>query len=345
MVFMTSLLRSAGTVFLGAAILMTPAISSANDDGPFAGKQMRFYTMGGPGGGYDTYMRALIPPVEKALGAKLIPTNEVGAGGLVAMNRIVSATPDGMTLGLIGAEALVTAQLYKLPGVNYDLRTLEWVARVSAEAKVVLVAEKSSFRSLSAMSAAPRPITWAGTGKADGNSDFSAILAHATGMKSKIIVGYNGSGGMNVAIENGEVDGRVVSDESAALFTKGKQMRVLAILARERSAQFPETPTVFEQMQIAPEKQRMLDWRAGAAALGRVVLTTPNTPADRLQVLRKAFAAALQDPETIAELRRRGLEPGYASGQQVTKMVADAVGTLDEPALATLREVALERYY
>ena len=47
--------------------------------------------MGSPGGGYDTYMRALIPHLEKKLGARMLPTNEPGAGGLIAVNRTVNA--------------------------------------------------------------------------------------------------------------------------------------------------------------------------------------------------------------------------------------------------------------
>jgi tripartite-type tricarboxylate transporter receptor subunit TctC len=88
----------------------------------FQGKQVRFYTMGSPGGGYDTYMRALIPHLEKKLGAKMLPTNEPGAGGLIAINRTLHAPPDGLTILLVGGETLVTAQLYDAPGVNYDVR-------------------------------------------------------------------------------------------------------------------------------------------------------------------------------------------------------------------------------
>jgi tripartite-type tricarboxylate transporter receptor subunit TctC len=94
------------------AILVTP--SGAADESAaafFQGKQVRFYTMGSPGGGYDTYMRALIPHIERRLGARLLPTNEPGAGGLIAMNRTLNAPPDGLSILLIGGEMLVTAQL------------------------------------------------------------------------------------------------------------------------------------------------------------------------------------------------------------------------------------------
>lgn len=96
---------------LGAAIglnLFSALPAQAADESArvfFQGKQVRFYTMGSPGGGYDAYMRALIPHIENRLGAKLIPTNEPSAGGLVAMNRTVNAAPDGLTILLIGGEA------------------------------------------------------------------------------------------------------------------------------------------------------------------------------------------------------------------------------------------------
>jgi len=97
----------------------------AADDAALAfyqGKQIRFFTMGSPGGGYDTYTRTVGSFLEKKLGAKVITTNEVAAGGMIAMNRTINAPADGLTLLLTGGEALVTAQLYGLSGVNYDVR-------------------------------------------------------------------------------------------------------------------------------------------------------------------------------------------------------------------------------
>ena len=331
---------------MAATLLAAQAAAcAASESNFFVGKQIRFFTMGGPGGGYDTYMRALIPPLEKRLGAKILPINETGAGGLVAMNRIVTAPPDGLTFVLIGGEALVTAPLYRLPGVNYDLSTLTWIARVSAEAKVVLFSAKTEFKTLADMLASPRPIIWAGTGKSDGNTDFSAILAYATGMKTKIVLGYAGSGGMNIAIENGETDGRVVSDESAALFAKDGRFRVMTVLARERAEQFPEAPTIFESAKLSLEGAKMIDWRAGIAALGRLIVSTPGVPIDRVEALRSAFAGALNDPETIAEIKRRRLSPEFASGDEVDAMIKHALAMLDEGALAEVRKVVLEKYY
>lgn len=345
---MTRMLAPIGLGLLIACGLTRVAgaqVSPGDAGGSYAGKQVRFFTMGSPGGGYDTYMRTLIPPLEKRLGAKLIPINESAAGGLVAMNRVVTAPPDGLTFVLIGGEALVSAPLYKLPGVNYDVRTLTWVARVSAEDKVVLTASGSPFTSIADMAGSERPVIWGGTGKSDGNTDFSAILAFATGMKAKIVLGYKGSPAINLSMESGETDARVVSDESAALFVRAGKLRVVGTLARQRSEQFSGVPTVFQQSRLTAQGERMLDWRAGVAALGRLIVSTPGVPSDRLSALRAAFKDVLADPEVIAEIRRRSLSPGYASGEQVADMVAKAMTSLDDAALSLVREVIGERYY
>ena len=85
---------------LGASLLLAAPLRVEAQLAPlfFQGKQVRFYTMGSPGGGYDTYMRALVPRLEKKLGARMLPTNEPGAGGLIAVNRTINAPPDGLTI-------------------------------------------------------------------------------------------------------------------------------------------------------------------------------------------------------------------------------------------------------
>lgn len=337
--------RACAIVMTMAVGLLLAAPALADAGGAFQGKQMRFFTMGSPGGGYDAHMRTLIPHLERKLGAKIVPLNETGAGGILAMNRMITAPPDGLTILLTGGEGAVTGQLYELPGVRYDVRKLVWLARVSGEAKVMLIGEKSPFKTVADMMKGDRPVIWGGSGKTDGNSDFSAIVAHATGIKTRIILGYKGSGGMNMAIETGEVDGRVVSEEAAALFVRGGKMRVVATLARERSHQFPDVPTVFEAVRLNPEQARWIEWRASIAALGRLIVTTPGTPKDRVDFLRATFKQVLTDPEVIAEIKKRRLAVGYAPGEEVAKQVEAAMTTLDAARLAEVKDVALNRYY
>ena len=340
-------LRGFVSAALGASLIAAaPACAAAESAAAFfQGKQVRFYTMGSPGGGYDTYMRALIPHLEKKLGARMLPTNEPGAGGLIAVNRTVNAPADGLTILLVGGETLVTAQLYDAPGVNYDARKLTWLARVSSEAKVALLGPKSPYTSVADMARSVTPVTWAGSSKIDGNTDFTAIMAHALGMKSKMIVGYKGTGDMNLAIQRGEVDGRVVSEESAALYGPSNGMRVVAVLARTRVEQFPDAPTLFEGAKLAPAHARLIDWRASIAGLGRLMVVTPGTPPERIDLLQKTLAEIIRDPAFVAEAKKLSLSANHAGAEEVRATVEQAMTLLDKAGLAEIRQIALERYY
>ena len=340
-------LRSFVSAALGASLLAAlPAPAVAESAAAFfQGKQARFYTMGSPGGGYDTYMRALIPHLEKKLGARMLPTNEPGAGGLIAVNRTVNAPADGLTILLVGGETLVTAQLYDAPGVNYDVRKLTWLARVSSEAKVALLGPKSPYASVADLVKSVTPVTWAGSSKIDGNTDFTAIMAHALGMKSKMIVGYKGTGDMNLAIQRGEVDGRVVSEESAALYGPSNGMRVVAVLARTRVEQFPDAPTLFESAELAPAQARLIDWRASIAGLGRLMVVTPGTPPERVDLLQKTLAEIIRDPAFVAEAKKLSLSANHAGADEVRATVEQAMTLLDKAGLAEIRQIALDRYY
>jgi hypothetical protein len=57
-------------------------------------------------------------------------------------------------------------------------------------------------------------------------------------------------------------------------------------------------------------------------AITRVYVTTPGTPKDRVQLLRKAFAATLKDPDFLAEAKKAQLEVNPLTGEEVGKLVA-----------------------
>jgi tripartite-type tricarboxylate transporter receptor subunit TctC len=337
--------RNRGRAALAAVGLIALA-SAAARGGPFDGKQMRFYTMGSPGGGYDTHVRTLIPHLEKRLGAKLVPLNEAGAGGLLAINRVLTATPDGTTFVLTSGEGLVTAVLYGLQGVNYDLKTLEWIARVSEDSKVVLVSAKSEFAAFADLLKGDRRFISGGSGKTDGNSDYTAIMCHALAIKCQIVLGYKGTGDLNLAIETGEIHSRIVTEEAGARFVKGgNAIRPLATLARERSEAFPDSPTIFEVAKPSEQQSKWLDWRAGIAALGRVVVATPGTPKPQLEALRAGFKEVIADPAFVAEAKSRGLQVRYASGEAVRAMVDRTMAALTPKELDELKDIVLNKYY
>ena len=98
-----------------AALLLTPAVVHAADDPAVAafykGKIVKFVMSAGEGGGYGTYVDAIIPYMQKYIpgNPKIIVQHMQGAGGLVAANNLYNVLPrDGSVFALIHRAAVST---------------------------------------------------------------------------------------------------------------------------------------------------------------------------------------------------------------------------------------------
>ena len=61
----------------------------------------------GTGGGYDIFSRMIAPYLAKELGTTVIVENQPGAGGLIALNRLYVAPPDGLQISLTNGSGAV----------------------------------------------------------------------------------------------------------------------------------------------------------------------------------------------------------------------------------------------
>ena len=72
----------------------------------FPDKPLRFFVPFPAGGSTDAVARAMQPALEKILGQPVVVENRPGAGGMMGVDAIAKAPPDGYTIGLAGAGAL-----------------------------------------------------------------------------------------------------------------------------------------------------------------------------------------------------------------------------------------------
>ena len=106
---------------LALAAPVSPVAAQDSEQAFFSGKTVRFVVGYGPGGGYDAYARMLAPYLSKNLGATVIVENRPGAGGLVALNGVSVAPPDGLAMMIVNGTGAAYAQLTDLQGARYDL--------------------------------------------------------------------------------------------------------------------------------------------------------------------------------------------------------------------------------
>ena len=93
--------------------------------------------------------------------------------------------------------------------------------------------------------------------------------------------------------------------------------------AYERGKVLPDTPTAYE---LAPDDRARSVLRLVLAPveMNRPVFTTPDAPRERVEALRAAFHAAINDPEFLGEAKRQRLEIEENTGERVEKIIRDA---------------------
>jgi tripartite-type tricarboxylate transporter receptor subunit TctC len=59
--------------------------------------------------------------------------------------------------------------------------------------------------------------------------------------------------------------------------------------------------------------------------LGRPFFGPPGVPADRVKMLREAFAKIMHDPDVVAEAQKKGLDPNLVSGDELEGLIKELI--------------------
>lgn len=101
---MKTLLRSAFLFAFGLGV--TSGLAHEARAQAFPDKPIRFFVPFPAGGSTDAVARAIQPALERSLGQPVVVENRPGAGGVLGVDAIAKAAPDGYTIGLAGVGAL-----------------------------------------------------------------------------------------------------------------------------------------------------------------------------------------------------------------------------------------------
>jgi tripartite-type tricarboxylate transporter receptor subunit TctC len=306
---------------------------------------VRLIVGAGTGGGYDLFARLIAPHLAKALGTTVIVENQPGAGGLGALNRFAVANPDGLRIIIVNGVAAAMSQIVQLSNVQYDLPKLGILGIVNAEPWVWLISPKLPERTLADMQRLNRQIMWGGSGLISGLADGAAMTCDALKLNCKIVTGYPGSNEVALAMSRGEVDSLYVSELPALNYVSSGSGRIIAALARQRVRSFPDTPTIFEAVELTAEQKASFSFRIALDELGRILMTPPGLPADRLAYLQDVVGQVLQDPGLIEEGERRQLYIDYRSPPQTAALIKTVYGSLTAERREKLKHITMQKYH
>jgi len=197
------------------------------------------------GGGTDVMARTVAQFLEKELNGSVVVKNMPGAGGQIGFTEVAKAAPDGYTLGTFNLPAALA--LTHDRDADYDVNSYTYLANFVEDPNTITVAASSPFQTLGelldAAKADPGAITL-GLSSLGGNDHFGANMIAAAAGAEFTLVPFKGASNARTAIMGGHVAGGTMTLGQTTNFPD--ELRVLAVLAGERSPFRPDVPTAKE---------------------------------------------------------------------------------------------------
>ena len=328
----------AGAAFVLAAVSAGGAQAQAPADF-YKGKTVEFLIGYATGGSNDTYARMIAQHMGKHIPGNptVVVRNMPGAGSFLAVNQIFNASPkDGTVIGL-GAPTLALDEKLGTQGVRFKTSELNWIGRVNALVNIVFMWKTSPIKSVA--DAQKNEATLGGTGAGSTVSIYPTVMNNVLGTKFKLVMGYKGSNEAMLALERGEVEGHSTAYEAVrsakpSWLTDGS-INIIAQLGLKRIKELPNVPTAIELARNDDER-KVLTAIMSASEIGISFFTTPSTPKDRVETLRRAYDATMKDPAFVADVEKLKLGLDPMTGEEVQKLVAD-VGDVSPELLEKVR--------
>jgi tripartite-type tricarboxylate transporter receptor subunit TctC len=317
---------AAGALFSGAAMAQ---------DKPF-----NVYIGYSAGGGYDVYGRLIARHIGRYLpgNPNVIVNNMPGAGSMRLANWLYNVAPkDGNIIGTF-ARGIAFDTLLGQPGAQFDATKFNWIGSANDEVSVCVAWHTSGVTRFEQV--LERELVVGGTGGSADTDQFPKVFNSVLGARMKIVAGYPGGNDINLAMERGEVSGRCGWSWSSVISTqpgwlKEKKINVLVQLSLEKHPDLPHVPIItdFAKDEITRGVFRLVFARQ---VMGRPFAAPPGIPAERVEVIRKAFVQALKDKELLAEADKAKLEISAVTGDAVQKLVNEAYSMPPEVVKRTI---------
>ena len=294
---------SSGTLVVAAALAALAAQAQAQ--GNYPTRPVRLIVPLAAGGGMDTVARAVALKLADQLGQTVIVDNRGGGGGSIGAELAAAAPPDGHTLFMMSATAVIHPLMYK---ARYDIvRDFAPVSQVTVQPYVIVVNPGLPIKSVGELVAYAK----ANPAKLNFASSGNGSLIHLTGELFKLAtranmthIPYKGIGAAYPDLIAGNIQLTFASIISALPHIRSQRIRALAVTGAQRAKAAPELPTALE----AGVKGFAVSQWYGV----QVPVRTPRPVVERLHA---EIVKALPQPEVGARLAADGAEPVGSSSQ------------------------------
>jgi tripartite-type tricarboxylate transporter receptor subunit TctC len=295
-------------VAAGLSLALFAAAASAQ----YPARPIRLLVPNPPGGASDTIARVFAPRLAEALGQPVVVENRPGSNGNLASEITAKAAPDGYTL-LLGQDSQIVISPHLYANMPLDtLKDLTPVAPLITTQMVLSINPALPVKNLQefleyARRANP-PLAYASIGNGSQHH-LTMEMLKARAHIDLVHVPYKGGGPATLAVLAGEVPVMFGGNSVTGQIKAGK-LRGLAVAGKQRSATFPDLPTLGE-------------FFPGLEVTAWLGLFAPaGMPAPVLSKLRAETNRLLADPDMRSRIHNvGGLEPFIASPEEFAALI------------------------
>ena len=286
-----------------SVVCLALGMAAAAAQAPYPNKTIRVLVPYAPGGLTDVVARHYAEQLRKSLGQNILVENKPGASGIIAIEEMARAKPDGYTImiGNISTNCLTPVLLAKRMHIDYD-RDVQIIAR-TADAPVFFLATTTNFppktfqEFIAYAKAHPGDVRYASGGIGAYQHVNTEILAKRAGGLQLIHIPFkDGGAGILKDVASGDTQVSWFNVTNPVGMIKAGKVRPLAVAAPQRLAAWPDVPTLDE---LGFPGFRPSQWNAAFAPAG--------VPRDIIDRLHNAFAEAAKTPEMQAIFEKGGL--------------------------------------
>jgi tripartite-type tricarboxylate transporter receptor subunit TctC len=299
-----------GTRILGAVtgLALLAGLGAAHADSP----PVRYLLHVSPGGATDVMARKLADVLQKTTGQTYVVENRPGGRGASQMAELTRAAPDGTTIGAV-TNTHIAAFHQTLRQYNVD--SVDWIAKLVYEPYVYVVRNDSPIRSMQdladAIKTAPSKMVVAGFVRGSGSHIAWEMFMQAERLPSTSInwVPYDSVGDGVTAVLGGHGAVTIAYVDLVKDYVTAGQLRVIGVMAHKRLEEMKDVPTLEEQgVDVATSWEQ---WRG--------VIGPKNMPAAVKQKLADQIEAAMKTPELQEYIHTSSLVADFMGPEAFTQ--------------------------
>jgi len=173
---------------------------------------------------------------------------------------------------------------------------------------------------------------------------YPRALNRIAGTKFKIVTGYASVGAVDLALERGEVQGKVgstwksLNSGPSASWVADKRVTVLVQLGVKKAPDIPADVPLGLDLARTPQDRQILEVLCAPSATGYPSFLGPGVPRERVAAIRSAYLQSVNDPEFIAAVQKQGLDLDPIGADELADIVR-GIYALPEAAVEGARDL------